>query len=116
MSKEGFWERGGGSLQNCLALCVFEKCFKVLELGITVLVFGPESWGVARNVESLGLGVLLFSCEPLCSWISGKFSAASRDPQPSGAHIVHSQHVWKGCFNVLQVELLLCLSELAQIQ
>ena len=49
---------------------------KVLELGITVLVFGTESWGLARNVESLGLGGLLFSCEPLCRWISGKFSAA----------------------------------------
>ena len=49
---------------------------KVLELGITVLVFGTESWRLARNVESLGLGGLPFSCEPLCRWISGKLSAA----------------------------------------
>ena len=49
---------------------------KVLELDIKVLVFGPESWGLARNVENLGLRDLLFSCEPLCRWISGKFSAA----------------------------------------
>ena len=46
VSKEGFWERGGGTLQNCLACCVFEKCFKVLEFSIIVLFLAqnPGNW------------------------------------------------------------------------
>ena len=72
VSKEGFGN-GVGERFRIVWHAVF---LKVLELGMTVLVFGPESWGLARNVESLGLGDLLFSCEPLCRWISGKFSAA----------------------------------------
>ena len=76
----------------------------------------PRILGLARNVESLALDGLLFSWEPLCRWISDKFSAATHDPQPSGAHVVQFQHVWRVCSNVLQVVLLLCLNEVAQIQ
>ena len=76
----------------------------------------PRMPGLARNDESSALGGLLFSWEPLRRWILGKFSAAARHPQPSGAHVVQFQHVWKGCSNVLQVVLLLCLNEVAQIQ
>ena len=97
-------------------LCFSNFCFKVLELDITVLVFDAESWELARNVESLALGGLQFSCERLCRGMSDKFSAAIRDLQPSGARLVQFQHVWKECFNVLQVVLLLCLGELALIQ
>ena len=72
VSKEGVGNRVGERFR-----IVWHAVFlKVLELGMTVLVFGTESWGLARSVESLGLGGLLFSCEPLCRWISDKFSAA----------------------------------------
>ena len=103
-------------LQNCRACCVFET--NVESSGAWHLSFGfwHRILGLARNVESLALGGLPLSCEPLCRWISGKFSAATHDPQPSGAHVVQFQHVWKGCSNVLQGVLLLCLNEVAQIQ
>ena len=39
----------------------------------------PRILGLARNVESLALGGLLFNWEPLCRLISGKFSAATHD-------------------------------------
>ena len=39
----------------------------------------PRILGLARNVESLTLGGLLFSWEPRCRWISGRLSAATHD-------------------------------------
>ena len=106
VSKRGFWERGGETLENFMARCVFEEMFQTSGAWHHSFAFWHRI--LARSVESLALGGLLFSCEPLCRWISGKFSAAFA---PSSSNII-----WKECFNVLQVVLLLCLSEPAQIQ
>ena len=47
VSKEGFCEWGGGSLQNCLACCVFEKTvskFWILASQFWFLAKNPGGW------------------------------------------------------------------------
>ena len=51
VAKEGFWEQGGGTLQNCLACCVFESS------GAWHHSFGfwPRILGVGKECGEFGI-------------------------------------------------------------